>query len=485
VLGACLLTPEAIASALDLVSAEDFYRPAHGHIFDAIATLSGRRDGVDPVTVADSLERAGLLEDVGGLPELISLQADTPATSSAGRYARIVAERAVMRRMIAAGGELEEMGYSLPDDVGKAAERARDLVARIAPPLRPSLSIRSFADIDLESVEWVWPDRIPRGGVTIIAGDPGVGKSFVMLALAAGLSVGAALPGGAAPTTPTQSLIVNYEDAAGVTLKRRIAACGADQRRIHYLDGVMDGVGIRPFRPDDAGQLESELSRRPDVAMVVIDPVGSLLAGKLDMARDNEVRGALMPLVDMARRTNTAVVAVMHLRKADAERAIYRVGGSVGGFVGMARSVLVAGQQQGTGRRAVAHAKCNVGPEVDSVEYVIGPDGTFAWKGIAADLSADRILAGGNGEAGTKRDQAGEWLYDRLKDGPVERNKLQIAGRRKGFSPATLKRAYEDIGADSFQKSEKGKRGKGPSFWLLNDEDPPDTPLSELPIPSP
>jgi DNA-binding PadR family transcriptional regulator len=131
-LGACLLTPEAITTALELVEAENFYRPSHGHIFDALASLSRRGDAVDPVTVADHLERSGLLELVGGLPALISLQADTPATSSAGRYARIVAERAVMRRMIAAGGEIVEMGYSLPDDMGAATARALALVQELA-----------------------------------------------------------------------------------------------------------------------------------------------------------------------------------------------------------------------------------------------------------------------------------------------------------------------------------------------------------------
>src|SRR5262249_28245352 len=159
------------------------------------------------------------------------------------------------------------------------------------------------------------------------------------------------------------------------------------------LDGVADGIGMRPFRPDDSRALEAELARRPEIGMVVIDPVGSLLAGKYDMARDNEVRFVLQPLVDMARRLNVAVVVVMHLRKEEAARVIYRVGGSVGGFVGLARSVLVVAKQEATGRRAVTHAKSNVGPETASVEYVLGADGTFAWKGVASDLSADQILA--------------------------------------------------------------------------------------------
>src|SRR6202043_2557964 len=98
------------------------YKPAHGHIFDAITTLYGRGEPADPVTVADELSRAGLLELIGGLPTLISLQADTPATTSAARYARIVEEHALLRRLIAVAGEIAEMGYSVPDDVTAAVD---------------------------------------------------------------------------------------------------------------------------------------------------------------------------------------------------------------------------------------------------------------------------------------------------------------------------------------------------------------------------
>jgi hypothetical protein len=463
-LGACLLRTEAIAAALSVVGTDDFYRPAHALIFDAIMALAARGDPVDPVTVADELARGGSLGQVGDVATLSQLQADTPATSNAGGYARIVARMAVRRRMIATGQEITELGYRT-GDTDDDLEAARDTLARLDGLGRPSMAIRSFEEVERESVEWVWQDRIPRGAITIAAGDPGVGKSYVMVALAAGLSLGAALPGAPGPTSPVGTLIVSYEDAAGVTLKTRISGCGADERLVYNLDGVADGIGLRPFRPDDARQLEAELARRPEVGLVVIDPVGSLLAGKLDMARDNEVRFALQPLADMARRANVAVVAVMHLRKEDAGRVIYRVGGSVGGFVGLARSVLLVCKQEATGRRAVTHPKCNVGRETESVEYVLGSDGTFAWKGVAADLAAEDMLAAGG--AGTKRQAAAEWLAARLGDGPVARSTLINEGDRLGYSYATLRRAYDDIAADCFQKQEPGKVGRGPSYWFI------------------
>src|SRR5947209_4407307 len=131
-LGAMLLARDAIAAAVETCAADDFYKPAHGHIFDAITTLYSRGEPADPVTVADELSRAGLLEAVGGLPALISLQADTPATTNAARYARIVEEHALLRRLIAVAGEIAEMGYSLPEDISAAIDRAESMVFQVA-----------------------------------------------------------------------------------------------------------------------------------------------------------------------------------------------------------------------------------------------------------------------------------------------------------------------------------------------------------------
>src|SRR5690606_475629 len=116
-LGAMLLSRTAIDVASELVSPDDFYRPAHGHIYDAITSLSSRGEPVDPVTVAEELSRADLLDAIGGPGTLLALQAGTPATSSAGRYAKIIEEHALLRGLIGVAGEISEIGYSLPEDV--------------------------------------------------------------------------------------------------------------------------------------------------------------------------------------------------------------------------------------------------------------------------------------------------------------------------------------------------------------------------------
>ncbi|MDA8286990.1 MAG: replicative DNA helicase [Actinomycetota bacterium] len=131
-LGAMLLSRDAIAAALEHCSAGDFYKPSHAHIFEAITALYAAGEPADTVTVADELRRAGALEEVGGPAGLVALQANTPAISSAGRYAGIVEEHALLRRLIAVAGEISELGYSLPDDVVGTIDRAESMVFEVA-----------------------------------------------------------------------------------------------------------------------------------------------------------------------------------------------------------------------------------------------------------------------------------------------------------------------------------------------------------------
>jgi replicative DNA helicase len=127
-LGAMMLEPEAIAAAAGVVRAHDFYKPAHSHIFDAVHALYAAGQPVDPVTVADELRRNGLLETVGGHQVLVDVMASTPATTNAAGYARIVEEHALLRRLIGIAGEIAEIGYSMPEDVTKALDRAEAMV---------------------------------------------------------------------------------------------------------------------------------------------------------------------------------------------------------------------------------------------------------------------------------------------------------------------------------------------------------------------
>ncbi len=130
-LGAMMLSATAIADAAGVVTASDFYKPAHGHVYDAIHTLYASGQPVDAVTVADELRRANLLEAIGGPAVLAQIMASTPATTNAGRYATIVEEYSLLRRLISVSGEIAELGYSVPEDVTKTLDRAESLIYEV------------------------------------------------------------------------------------------------------------------------------------------------------------------------------------------------------------------------------------------------------------------------------------------------------------------------------------------------------------------
>ena len=133
VLGALLLSREAIGAVSEMgLQPQDFYRPAHRHIFDAVRALYSSGAPADTVTVADELRRAGLLAEVGGPEALHELQNNTPSIGSAGHYAKIVQETALLRQLIYAAGDIAELAYSEPDDVVKALDMAETKVFAVA-----------------------------------------------------------------------------------------------------------------------------------------------------------------------------------------------------------------------------------------------------------------------------------------------------------------------------------------------------------------
>jgi len=209
-LGAMLLSRDAIAVASELLSADDFYKPAHGHIYDAITTLNAAGEPADPVTVADELRRAGLLEAIGGPATLVNLQVATPATSNAGRYAKIIEEHALLRRLIRVAGEIAEMGYDLPDDVTKTVDLAESMVFDVAQRRNTDSmdEIHNLLDANLDRLEQLYErgesiTGIPSGytdldellgglqpnALIVLGARPSAGKT----ALALGMATHAAL----------------------------------------------------------------------------------------------------------------------------------------------------------------------------------------------------------------------------------------------------------------------------------------------------
>ena len=206
-LGAMLLSKDAIAVASELgVRGADFYKPAHGHIFDAITALSATGEPADPVTVADVLHRSGLLEAAGGPATLVSLQARTPATTSAGRYARIVSDTALLRQLIGVAGEIAEVGYSYPDDVRMALDRAEAMVFAVGQRQMSdsTAAVQELLDAMLDRLEMLYDrgesvtgvptgfaelDRLLSGlqpsNLVVVGARPSMGKTSFALGMAA------------------------------------------------------------------------------------------------------------------------------------------------------------------------------------------------------------------------------------------------------------------------------------------------------------
>lgn len=185
-LGAMLLTDTAIEASHELLTVDDFYRPAHGHIYAAIIALWSAGDPVDPVVVAESLSRAGLLQDIGGPATLLSLQAHTPATSSARKYASIIAELSTLRRIIAVAGEMAEAAYSVPDQPGAVLDLFNSKLAALdagsPADLPDDLSTLSafLGRPEEEHAPWTIPGLLRRNWRVMLVAGEGAGKALAL-----------------------------------------------------------------------------------------------------------------------------------------------------------------------------------------------------------------------------------------------------------------------------------------------------------------
>jgi hypothetical protein len=353
------------------------------------------------------------------------------------------------------------------------------------------LDLVRLSDVEPTRIEWLWQDRIPRGKVTLMVGDPGAGKSFASLAIAAAITQGYALPDDSSKRTPSSVLLWNGEDGVEDTIRVRAGTLGVALDRLQVIRGTIDSDGRRaPFSLQDVAQLKTVIERTQEECLVIVDPVAALLGG-VDAHRDNEVRATLQPLVELARDARVAVLCVLHLNKGEARRALYRVGGSIG-FVGIARSVLLAGADPEDGRRAIAPLKANLSAPARPIEYSIDAEGRWWWGKVADDLSADYLLRAARRERAPSRNEAEEFLRMTLANGPQSTKTIESAAMAAGIGPSALARARKTAGviadrvgglADagewvlSLPKTAKGLSSSNETLRCLSDNDADVIPL--------
>ena len=215
-LGAMLLSRDSIGPAVEMLDAGDFYKPAHQHIFDAITALYSSGNPADPVTVAEELDRAGLLNEIGGLETLIDLQATTPATSNASRYATIIEERALLRRLIGVAGEIAEVGYSLPEDVTKAVDEAEVRIFQVA-ERRVTDTTKSVSDLMSSSLDRL--EELYERGESITGVPTGYNDLDELLS---GLQPSSLVVVGARPSMGKTSFALGMATHASMTTQRPV-----------------------------------------------------------------------------------------------------------------------------------------------------------------------------------------------------------------------------------------------------------------------
>ena len=318
-----------------------------------------------------------------------------------------------------------------------------------------------MCDVKPEAVSWLWPGRIALGKLTLVAGDPGLGKSFVTLDIAARVSSGTPWPDRRHEPNPVGGVVIlTAEDDLNDTVRPRLDAAGADVARITAIQGVEfsePATGKRVRRSfnleKDIPALETAIQQTPDCRLVVVDPVTAYL-GKTDSHKNADIRGLLAPLSELAGRYRVAMVAVTHLNKGGGSNALYRAMGSLA-FVAAARAVwLVVRDEENPSRRLFLSAKNNIAPEGTGLAYSLDPaDGdpgmaVVAWEAEPVTVTANEALNVDRprDDKPTERDTATDWLRELLADGPLPTTEIKSQASEAGFAWATLRRAKERLG---------------------------------------
>ncbi len=340
----------------------------------------------------------------------------------------------------------------------------------------PSYQMVCFADIEAKPIEWLWPKWIPRGMLTLIAGDPGLGKSLFTIDIAARVTKGEAFPPHFASSNQRGYVIfLSAEDDPSRTIKPRLITAGADLENVHLLESVTTSEGKQalPSLGRDLEQIELAIDSLSDCRLLVIDPVSAYLSGT-DDHRNSELRGVLTPLKEMAERRNVAVLLVTHLSKAGGTNSKHRVIGSIA-YTGACRAgfLFIKDNDDPEGRRILMTPnKCNIGQEPPTLAYRVAQNdgGPFIeWEKDTVSITADEALARAaesRSESLSESNACDAWLRESLKQagGRMPATEIIAAGKEASFSKSQLERAKQRIGA----KTHREGFGDGSAcYWVL------------------
>ena len=297
-----------------------------------------------------------------------------------------------------------------------------------------TLKLINMQDVKCESVEWLLYPFIPYGKITIIQGDPGEGKTTLVLQIIARLTKGESIIDEDAKP-PINVIYQTAEDGLGDTIKPRLVEADADCSKVLVIDDKDAPLTMLDVRLEKA---ISETGAR----LVVLDPIQGFLGADVDMHRANEIRPVMKHIAELAEKYRCAIVLIGHMNKCGMGKSAYRGLGSID-FQAAARSVLIVGRIKDEPEiRVVCQIKSSLAPKAKSIAFRLSENEGFEWIG-EYDITADDLLSGAT--KGTKQKTAMDFLENLLADGKMPQTKIAQLADERGISNKTLRNAKKAL----------------------------------------
>lgn len=323
-------------------------------------------------------------------------------------------------------------------------------------PSKPeTVKIIRMSDVELAPVEWLWKPYLPFGKLSVLQGNPGEGKTYFAMHLAAACTNGKLLPN-MERMEPFNVIYQTAEDGLGDTVKPRLIEAGADLDRVL----VIDDSDVQLTLSDE--RIEKAIIEN-NARLVIIDPIQAYLGADVDMNRANEVRPIFMRLGQVAQRTGCAILLIGHLNKAAGMQSLQRGLGSID-IAAAVRSVLFIGKlKHDPTMRILTHEKSSLAPPGVSLAFSLGDEGGFRWVG-EYDITADEMLSGIEPQRETKTQQAKDLICALLAGGKqVLSEDIDKAALERGIPGRTVRDAKRELGDALKSKIVEGRKKV---FWM-------------------
>ena len=323
-------------------------------------------------------------------------------------------------------------------------------------PSKPeTVKIIRMSDVELTPVEWLWKPYLPFGKLSVLQGNPGEGKTYFAMHLAAACTNGKLLPN-MERMKPFNVIYQTAEDGLGDTVKPRLIEAGADLDRVLVIDDSEVQLTLSDER------IEKAIVEN-NVRLLIIDPIQAYLGADVDMNRANEVRPIFMRLGQVAQRTGCAILLIGHLNKAAGMQSLQRGLGSID-IAAAVRSVMFIGKlKHDPTMRILTHEKSSLAPPGASLAFSLGDEGGFRWVG-EYDITADEMLSGIEPQRETKTQQAKDLICALLAGGKqVLSEDIDKAALERGIPGRTVRDAKRELGDALKSKIVEGRKKV---FWM-------------------